>query len=326
MPEDEKPPVEEKKEEESSPQQLAIEIDDSEDEVKVVADADAIPAEDEELKEHSEKVKRRINKLTAKLRESERRENAATEYARAVNVELEEMKQKTASLDISYVNEYDNRVQTQEKLLKQELKKAIDSGDSEKQAEIQVLLANVSTDKDKVERVRRRQQQHQPQTPVQQPQQPQTPVQQPQQPQTPVQQPQFQPPAYQPPPQPQTDPRAEAWAQRNEWFGEDRPMTLVAMSEHETLLEEGFEPLADPDSYYKELDKRIGDAFPHKFQKNKRRGTPRVAGASRTTINKKGKKEVVLTESEVKMADKLSVPHKKYAEQVEKIRLREEHS
>ena len=103
-------------------------------------------------------------------------------------------------------------------------------------------------------------------------------------------------------------------------------MTLVAMSEHETLLEEGFEPLADPDSYYKELDKRIGDAFPHKFQKNKRRGTPRVAGASRTTINKKGKKEVVLTESEVKMADKLSVPHKKYAEQVEKIRLREEHS
>tara|TARA_R110002020_G_scaffold160704_2_gene345237 strand:+ start:1521 stop:2444 length:924 start_codon:yes stop_codon:yes gene_type:complete len=307
MPEDEKPPVEEKKEEESSPQQLAIEIDDSEDEVKVVADADSIPAEeDEELKEHSEKVKRRINKLTAKLRESERRENAATEYARAVNVELEEMKQKSASLDNSYVNEYDHRVQTQEKLLKQELKKAIDSGDSEKQAEIQVLLANVSTDKDKVGRVRRRQQQQQPQTPVQQPQ--------------------FQPPAYQPPPQPQTDPRAEAWAQRNEWFGEDRPMTLVAMSEHESLLEEGFEPLADPDSYYKELDKRIGDAFPHKFQKNKRRGTPRVAGASRTTINKKGKKEVVLTESEVKMADKLSVPHKKYAEQVEKIRLREEHS
>ena len=307
MPEDEKPPVEEKKEEESSPQQLAIEIDDSEDEVKVVADADSIPAEeDEELKEHSEKVKRRINKLTAKLREAERRENAATEYARAVNVELEEMKQKSASLDNSYVNEYDHRVQTQEKLLKQELKKAIDSGDSEKQAEIQVLLANVSTDKDKVGRVRRRQQQQQPQTPVQQPQ--------------------FQPPAYQPPPQPQTDPRAEAWAQRNEWFGEDRPMPLVAMSEHESLLEEGFEPLADPDSYYKELDKRIGDAFPHKFQKNKRRGTPRVAGASRTTINKKGKKEVVLTESEVKMADKLSVPHKKYAEQVEKIRLREEHS
>ena len=303
MPEDEKPPVEEKKEEESSPQQLAIEIDDDPaDEVKVVADADAITAEDDELKEHSEKVKRRINKLTAKLRESERRENAATEYARAVNVELNEMKHKSASLDNSYVNEYDHRVQTQEKLLKQELKKAIDGGDSDKQAEIQVLLANVSTDKDKVGRVRRRQQQ---------------------QPQIPVQQPQFQP---QQPPPPQTDPRAEAWAGRNEWFGEDRPMTLVAMSEHESLLEEGFEPLADPDSYYKELDKRIGDAFPPKFQKTKRRATPRVAGASRTTINKKGKKEVVLTESEVKMADKLNVPHKKYAEQVEKIRLREQHS
>ena len=308
MPEDEKPPVEEKKEEESSPEQLSIEIDDDPgDEVKIVANEAAITDEDDELKAHSEKVQRRINKLTAKLRESERRENAATEYARAVNVELSEIKQKSASLDNSYVNEYDHRVQTQEKLLKQELKKAIDSGDSDKQSEIQVLLANVSTDKDKVGRVRRRQQQ---------------------QPQIPVQQPQFQP-QFQPQPQPQTpqtDPRAEAWAGRNEWFGEDRPMTLVAMSEHESLLEEGFEPLADPDSYYKELDKRIGDAFPHKFQKNKRRATPRVAGASRTTINKKGKKEVVLTESEVKMADKLNVPHKKYAEQVEKIRLREQHS
>ena len=311
MPEAKKVPVEEKKEEESSPEQLAIEIDDDpSDEVKIVANEAAITDEDDELKAHSEKVQRRINKLTAKLRESERRENAATEYARAVNVELDEMRHKSASLDNSYVNEYDHRVQTQEKLLKQELKKAIDSGDSDKQAEIQVLLANVSTDKDKVGRVRRRQQQ--------QPQQPQVPVQQPQF------QPQFQ---QQPQPQaPQTDPRAEAWAGRNEWFGEDRPMTLVAMSEHETLLEEGFEPLADPDSYYKELDKRIGDAFPHKFQKNKKRGTPRVAGASRSTINKKGKKEVVLTESEVKMADKLNVPHKKYAEQVEKIRLREQHS
>ena len=290
MPEAKKVPVEEKKEEESSPEQLSIEIDDDPaDEVKIVANEAAITDEDDELKAHSEKVQRRINKLTAKLRESERRENAATEYARAVNVELDEMRQKSASLDNSYVNEYDHRVQTQEKLLKQELKKAIDSGDSDKQAEIQVLLANVSTDKDKVGRVRRRQQQLQPQTP-------------------------------------QTDPRAEAWAGRNEWFGEDRPMTLVAMSEHESLLEEGFEPLADPDSYYKELDKRIGDAFPHKFQKNKRRATPRVAGASRSTINKKGKKEVVLTESEVKMADKLNVPHKKYAEQVEKIRLREQHS
>ena len=311
MPEAKKVPVEEKKEEESSPEQLAIEIDDDpSDEVKIVANEAAITDEDDELKAHSEKVQRRINKLTAKLRESERRENAATEYARAVNVELDEMRHKSASLDNSYVNEYDHRVQTQEKLLKQELKKAIDSGDSDKQAEIQVLLANVSTDKDKVGRVRRRQQQ------------------QPQQPQVPVQQPQFQPPFQsQPQPQaPQTDTRAEAWAGRNEWFGEDRPMTLVAMSEHETLLEEGFEPLADPDSYYKELDKRIGDAFPHKFQKNKKRGTPRVAGASRSTINKKGKKEVVLTESEVKMADKLNVPHKKYAEQVEKIRLREQHS
>tara|TARA_R100001244_G_scaffold56995_1_gene48477 strand:+ start:4156 stop:5052 length:897 start_codon:yes stop_codon:yes gene_type:complete len=298
MPEDDK--------EESSPEQLTIELDnDVADEVKIVANEAAITDEDEELKTHSEKVQRRINKLTAKLREAERRENAATEYARSVNVEMDEMRHKTASLDNSYVNEYDHRVQTQEKLLKQELKKAIDSGDSDKQADIQVLLANVSADKDKVGRVRRRQQQ---------------------QLQAPVQQPRLQAPIYQASPQQQTDPRAENWAERNEWFGENRPMTLVAMSEHETLLEEGYDPLGEPDSYYNELDKRIGEAFPHKFQKNKRRATPRVAGASRSTINKKGKKEVVLTESEVKMADKLNVPHKKYAEQVEKIRIREQYS
>ena len=290
------------------PQQLTIEIDDDstdeskESEPKVEVKKDE---EDTSLEDYGENVKRRIGKMTAKLRESERREQAATEYARALQLELDQSRQKTRSLDNSFVHEFDNRVHTQEQLLKGELKKAIDVGDSEKQAEIQVRLSEVAADKDKVTRVKRQRQA----APQQQPNYlQQQPYQQPVPPQAPV----------------QRDPRAEQWASDREWFGEDRPMTLLALAEHESLLQEGFDPANDADSYYKELDKRIETAFPHKFQKDKKRRTPKVAGASRTRINKNGKKEIVLTESEAKMADKLNVPREAYAKQLELLRQRSE--
>ena len=290
------------------PEQLTIEIDDdssneaTESEPKVEAKKDE---EDTSLEDYGENVKRRIGKMTARLRESERREQAATEYARALQYELDQTKQKTYNLDTSFVNEFDNRVQTQEQLLKGELKKAIDVGDSEKQAEIQVRLSEVAADKDKVTRVKRQREA--------------TPSPQLNYLQQPYQQPQAAPAQAQP-----KDPRAEQWASDREWFGEDRPMTLLALAEHESLLEEGFDPKNDPDSYYKELDKRVEDAFPHKFQKDKRRKTPKVAGASRARINKNGKKEIVLTESEAKMADKLNVPREAYAKQLEILRQRSE--
>tara|TARA_R110002020_G_scaffold387866_1_gene598609 strand:+ start:1590 stop:2510 length:921 start_codon:yes stop_codon:yes gene_type:complete len=292
------------------PKQLAIEIDDepSEEKEELVVEVEAKEDEEVKLEDYSDNVKRRIGKMTAKLRESERREQAATEYARAVNVELEQIKQKTHNLDNSFVNEFDNRVQTQEQLLKSELKKAIDVGDSDKQAEIQVKLSSVAADKDKVNRVKRQRESAPPPYPVQ----PQQQVQPQPQPQPQPQQPQ------------QVDPRAKKWADDREWFGEDRPMTLLALAEHESLLGEGYDPAQDGDTYYNELNKRIEDAFPHKFQKEKRRRTPKVAGASRTRINKNGKKEIVLTESEAKMADKLNVPREAYAKQLELLRQRSE--
>ena len=295
------------------PEQLAIEIDSEETPTPVETSSpeekktEADEKEDEGLTEYSASVKKRIGKMTARLRESERREQAATEYARAVNIELDQIKKKTANLDQSFVNEFDNRVQTQEQLLKGELKKAIDVGDSEKQAEIQVKLSSVAADKDKVDRVKR-QREAAPQQNFLQPQH----IAQPQQQQ------------QQPPPQQQTDPRAKKWAEEREWFGEDRPMTLLALAEHESLLTEGYDPDNDHETYYAELDKRITEAFPHKFQKDKRRKSPKVASASRSRVNKDGKKEVVLTESEAKMAKKLNVPLKDYAEQLLRIRERNE--
>tara|TARA_R110000751_G_scaffold118372_2_gene218785 strand:+ start:80 stop:994 length:915 start_codon:yes stop_codon:yes gene_type:complete len=285
---------------------VVVEIDTENEETEAVVEGkEESSTEDVELRDYSENVKKRIHKMTAKLRESERRESAATEYAQAVVHENYQLKQKTINLDGAFVNEFDNRVQTQEKILKQELKKAIDLGDSEKQADIQIALSNVANDKDKVSRVKRQQaaQQQPTQAPFNRPTQP------------------FQQP-FQQPVVNQTDPVAQKWASEREWFGEDRPMTLLALAEHESLLSEGYDPQNDSESYYTELNNRIEVAFPHKFQKDKKRKSPRVASASRVRVNKRGKKEVVLTESEAKMADKLNVPRAEYGRQLEKIRLR----
>ena len=221
-------------EEAQEPEQLAIEIEDSEDstevaeteqEVKVEAKTES---ESDDLEDYSDNVKRRIGKMTAKLRESQRREKAATEYAQAVNSELEQIKQKAANLDRSFVNEFDNRVQSEEALLTQELKKAIDVGDASKQAEIQVRLSQVAADKDRVQRVRKQQEAQ----PAPQPQQPYVN------------------------PQPQVsqnqsiDPKAQKWAEEREWFGTDRPMTLLTLAEHESMLTEGYDPDNDSETYY----------------------------------------------------------------------------
>ena len=294
----------EENEEDSS--DVVVEIDTENEETEAVVEGkEESSTEDVELRDYSENVQKRIHKMTAKLRESERRESAATEYAQAVVHENYQLKQKTINLDGAFVNEFDNRVQTQEKILKQELKKAIDLGDSEKQADIQIALSNVANDKDKVSRVKRQQaaQQQPTQAPFNRPTQP------------------FQQP-FQQPVVNQTDPVAQKWASEREWFGEDRPMTLLALAEHESLLSEGYDPQNDSESYYTELNNRIEVAFPHKFQKDKKRKSPRVASASRVRVNKRGKKEVVLTESEAKMADKLNVPRAEYGRQLEKIRLR----
>lgn len=302
--------IEQTTEQETEPEQLAIVIEDTEEpakeaEVEQEAPVEAKePDESADLEDYSDNVKRRIGKMTAKLRESERREKAATEYAQAVNAELEQIKQKAANLDKSFVNEFDNRVQSEEALLTQELKRAIDVGDAAKQAEIQVRLSQVAADKDRVARVRKQQEQQAAQPAPQPQQQPYTA------PQQQVRQ------------NPTIDPKAQKWAEEREWFGTDRAMTLLTLAEHESMMTEGYDPDNDSETYYKELEKRIVEAFPHKFQKDKKRKSPKVASAGRVRTNANGKKEIVLTESEATMADRLNVPRTEYAKRLQEIRER----
>ena len=130
----------------------------------------------------------------------------------------------------------------------------------------------------------------------------------PNQPQMP-QQPQY---PQQPPPPPPPDPKAESWAEKNKWFGEDEPMTLTSFSIHRKLVEEGFDTTSD--SYYNEVDKRMRDTFPHKFEQGLP-PTQAVASANRgMPIRRKG--TVRLTPSQVAISKKLGVPLSEYAKYV----------
>ena len=245
---------------------------------------------DEELEQYSEGVQKRISKLTAKMREAQRREQAALQFAEATKRELEETQKKHASLDSSFVQEFENRVNLQDQFYKSQLKEAIDRGDVDAQVEAQKQLAQVASQTDKLN-VAKQQQEALRAHREAQPQ---------------VAQPQAQQPA---PP----DPKAQAWAARNEWFGQDEPMTLTAFSMHKNMVEnEGYDPHSD--EYYTEIDRRIRAEFPQKFNGGVRQTGPAVASANRAA-QKKGKQKIQLTKSEVAIADKLGVSYEQYARQ-----------
>ena len=247
-------------------------------------------ASDDDLEGYSDKVKKRIEKLTYKMREAERREQAATEYAQAVQKQNEELKTRTSKLDESYVNEYDQRVSSQEDVLKKQLSDAINIGDVDAQIEAKKQIARLAIESERlnVAKAELEQRKAAP-APEQAPQQPQ-----------------------------QADPKARAWASKNEWFGSDEPMTLTAFSIHKKLIEEEFfDPTSD--DYYAELDKRIRDEFPHKFQQETRSSSRSpVAPASRSS-GKVSPKKIKLSPSQVAIADKLGVTYEQYAKQLARM-------
>lgn len=278
--------VEVELEKEEKPQDESVEAEVVEETVK---------ASDDELESYSESVQKRISKLTAKMREAERREKAALEYAQSVQKQLDESSKKTNALDESFVSEFETRVTYQEQSLRNSLRDAIDRGDIDAQVEAQTALAKLAQDNERLAYVKR-QRETQAQEVVEQPQ------------------------AAQPQSQAQVDPKAQAWAEKNEWFGTDEPMTLTAFSIHKSLIEtEGFDPQSD--EYYQELDTRIRNEFPHKFEvKQVRSSGPVVAGANRNT-QRSNKKSVKLTESQVAIARKLGITNEQYARQL--LRLQE---
>lgn len=247
--------------------------------------------EADDIDQYSESVKKRIAALTRKYREAERQRDAAAEYARNVQAERDQYRQRMEALDKGYVGEYENRVKTQIASVQSELRRAMDSHDSQKMVEAQQKLAELTYEQQRIKAARSRQ--PQPQTQQTQPQQ-QLPSQQ------------------QLPQRPAPDPRAQKWAEKNDWFGKDRVLTQTAMGVHAQLVEEeGFDP--ESNEYYTELDKRM-KKYIQPSATQRERPAQTVAGVSRSTGNT-GRK-VRLTASQAEMAKKLGVPLEQYAKYI----------
>ena len=254
-----------------------------------------------EMDDYGKKVQSRIDKLTKKLRESERREQAAIEFAQGLQQEQTKLKQKTQLLDTGYVNEFASRVEAQTAEAKKQLKDAMDTGDIDAQVEAQQKIARLAVDADRAKKSldQRERLKKEMEARGVDPNQPQMP----QQAQQPVQQQPAAPP----------DPKAESWAEKNDWFGTDEPMTLTSFSIHRKLVEEGFDTKSD--EYYSEIDKRMRETFPHKFEQVST-PTQTVAPATRSTQPARRQGTVRLTPSQVAIAKKLGVPLSEYAKYV----------
>ena len=255
-------------------------------------------ASSDEMEDYGRKVQSRIDKLTKRLRESERREQAAIQYAQGVQADSAHIKQQAAQVNSGYMAEFGDRVASQMSEAKKELKEAMDLGDTEKQVEIQAQISRLALEEERVasHKAQRERLAQEMQARGVDPRQPQMP--------------QYQPPRPQAPPPP--DPKAVGWAEKNKWFGEDEPMTLTSFSIHRKLMEEGFDPQSD--SYYNEVDKRMKDTFPHKFEGST--PTQSVASANRGAQSPRRKGTVRLTPSQVAISKKLGVPLSEYAKYV----------
>ena len=276
------------------PREEAVEVEvdasTSDDAVEVVEQA----AAEEPQEKPASDSKKRIDRLTKLRREAERREQDALQYAQGVKKELEETKARLQNLDQGFVREFSNRVEAEIAQVKNDLSQALSVGDSTAAVEAQEKLAKLAVSADKAENAQAVQKRRQEQPVQEQPAQQQQAAPRP------------------------ADPKAEEWANRNEWFGSDNTMTYAAFGIHRQLVEqEGFDPSSD--EYYNELDKRMKTEFPHKFDTNQsqsNRPVQTVASASRTA-NKSGLKKVSLTPSQVAIAKKLGVSLEDYARQVE---------
>jgi hypothetical protein len=250
--------------------------------------------EDEKLEDYSKGVQGRIAKLTRKMRDAERREAAATEYANSLEQARRVDQDRFQKVDSDYTKKFEDNIKTGMDSAQNELARAIEAGDAKAQVDANKRIATLAFDGAKLEQ---RKESTAQEKPVQLSDGGQLPRQTPRQ-------------------MPQADPMAEDWAGRNTWFGRDRPMTFTAFEIHKDLVEkEGFDPKSD--EYYAEIDKRIKVDFPHKFG-NSETTTPRpvqsVASANRSV--KQGRKTVRLTSSQVHIAKKLGVPLEEYAKQL----------
>jgi len=275
---------------------IVEEPESSEESVKVEKAEAEEPAADEELESYSKNVQSRIKKLTEKYRQEERDREEAVRLSQQLLEENKNLKTRMQTLDTGFLNERDSSLKARTEAAKRALKEAYEAGNVDGQVEAQQAMSNLAVEQQqvnsaKVQAQRQKQAAEQPAP---------TPA----------------PKAQQQAPKP--DEKAAKWAEKNSWFGEDRVMTGAAFALHTELTEEqGFD--ATSDEYYGEVDRRMREEFPHKFQTPKKTGGAQVATAAASASRKPhhtGRRSVKLSPSQVAIAKKLGVPLEEYAKYV----------
>ena len=250
----------------------------------------------DELKTYSEGVQKRIAKLTRKMREAERQKEEALAYAQSIKSERDNLQSRFTKADKSYVSEFETRVKSNMEAARSALRTAIEAGDVDAQVKAQEQMATLNADAVRLASLKS-QQEIEPKVEKQvnvSPSQAEQPV--------------------------RTDPKAEAWAARNSWFGNDTAMTYTAFDMHKTLVEkEGYDPQSD--EYYEEIDKRLRVEFPNKFDKvadttTEKAKPAQTEASARRPANTGRRKTVKLTPSQVAIAKRLGVPLEEYAKQL----------
>ena len=257
----------------------------------------ASQTDEEEVREYGQKVQKRIRKLTGKLREAERREQAAIQYAQGVQGELAQQKTHNHKQDETLFGEYNSRIDVELDQAKARLKAAYNDSDTDAIIEANQVLARLSVEQENLKRVKTKREQTSAQAP---------PVYQQPIPQRPAPQ------QHKPVP----DPRAEKWADENDWFGDDEVMTSAALIIHRKLIKKGVDTTSE--LYYNTLNKELKDNFPNKFSDDSNSPQQTVAGARRTVRSNRPNK-VKLTQSQISIANRLGVPLEQYAKQVQRI-------
>lgn len=281
--------------------EIELDVGDAEAVEVEVAEPEApeAPAEPSEHERVSESAQARINRLTKKMRDAQRREQEALSYAKQVQAEAEQLRTRMTQVDQGYLQEYGSRLATETQIAEAEMKRAVEIGDSAKVVESQRRLAQLYAAAEKYTTAKQQQEAYAQQVKAAQGAQI-APQEAPQQPQ--VKRP---------------DPKAEDWAQKNSWFGQDEVMTFAAFGIHKKLVEdEGFDPSSD--EYYSELDRRLRTEFPQKLNGSNKRVAQTVVGVSRanSVTTPARSKKVRLTPTQVAVAKKLGVPLELYAKYV----------
>ncbi len=277
---------------EKSDEQLDVQAEEKE-----TTKQEEVKQDDGKLEEYSKGVQSRIAKLTRKMREAERREQAAIEYARSVEEKRKQDYSRFQKTDLDYLEKFEKNVGAGLEAAERELAAAIESQDAKAQIAANKRIAELSFENARIKQAKQSKEQVSAEPTVQsadsgniaQPQPESTPM---------------------------PDPKAEAWAAKNTWFGSNRAMTNTAIAHHQDLENEGYDTTSE--DYYQEIDRRMKVDFPARFGNTTEEKTSApvqtVASASRSV--KPGRKTVRLTSSQVAIAKKLGVPLEDYAKQL----------